>query len=147
MKIGDYEFLDDRLYDREHVWYKKEGDSLRVGVSDFFQKMANEIVFVELPATGRVLEKGKPFASIESGKWVGRVKSVVEGKVTGANGELTDFPYLLNESPYDEGWLIDITPASEDFAVDLFDLSDPARASEFEAFLESERSRIADMTK
>jgi len=147
MKIGDYEFLEDRLYDKEHVWYKMEGETLRVGVSDFFQKMANEIVFVELPASGRVLEIGKPFASIESGKWVGRVKCAVEGAVIGANGELKDFPYLLNDSPYDEGWLIDIKPAGADFASDLFDLNDPAGLSAFEGFLESERQRIADLTK
>jgi glycine cleavage system H protein len=147
MKIADYEFLDDRLYDKEHVWYKKEGEGLRIGVSDFFQKMANEIVFVELPAPGRVLETGKPFASIESGKWVGRIKSVIEGKVVGANGELGDFPYLLNDSPYDEGWLIDIVPSNEDYASVLFDLSDPSQVSEFESFLRSERQRIADLTK
>jgi len=147
MKIADCEFLEDRYYDKEHVWYKKMGDLLRVGVTDFFQKMANEIVFVELPVTGRSLETGKPFASIESGKWVGRVKCAVTGTVAGANGELADFPYLLNESPYDEGWLIDIMPANEEYPATLFDLRDQKQLDDFKDFLEAERQRIADMTK
>ena len=147
MKILDCEFLNDRLYDREHVWFKKEGDLLRVGVTDFFQKNANEIVFVELPATGRSLETGKPFASLESGKWVGRVKCTVNGTVVNANGELKDFPYLLNESPYSDGWMIDVKPAGEDFESGLFDLNKPEQLKAYEDFLEAEKKKIAGMSK
>jgi len=147
MKIMDYEFLNDRLYDREHVWFKKEGDLLRIGATDFFQKMANEIVFVELPAPGRVLEVGKPFVSLESGKWVGRVKCTVGGTVVNANGELKDFSYLLNENPYDDGWMIDIKPADDNFEAGLFDLNKPDQLKAFQEFLESEKTRIAGMSK
>jgi glycine cleavage system H protein len=147
MELFDCEFLEDRLYDKEHVWFKKEGELLRIGVTDFFQKMANEIVFVELPLTGRNLEPGKPFISIESGKWVGRVKCTIGGLVTGANSDLADFPYLLNDSPYDEGWLIDIKPDNEDFISGLFDLGDPGQLEDYKAFLESEQERIAEMSK
>ena len=147
MTIVDCEFMEGLLYDREHVWYKVTGDSLRIGVTDFFQKMANEIVFVELPVAGRALENGKPFISIESGKWVGRIKCTVEGTVENANGELADFPYLLNESPYDDGWLIEIKPSAEDYIAGLFDLTDPGQLDEFKSFMESERRRIADMLK
>jgi len=147
MKIQDCEFLTDRLYDREHVWFKKEGDLLRVGVTDFFQKNANEIVFVELPAVGRNLETGKPFSSVESGKWVGRVKCTVGGTVVNANGELKDFPYLLNESPYSDGWMIDLKPAAGDFESSLFDLNNPEQLKAFTDFLETEKQRIAGMSK
>jgi len=147
VKLFDYDFPEDRLYDKEHIWLKEEGGLLRIGVTDFFQKMANDIVFIEIPATGRVLEIGKPFSSLESGKWVGRVKCTVSGAVVNANTELNDFPYLLNESPYDEGWIVDIEPAGQDYKAGLFDLNDPAQKKEYEDFLEAEIQRIASMTK
>ncbi|MCL2127478.1 MAG: glycine cleavage system protein H [Treponema sp.] len=147
MKILGYEFPNDRLYDREHAWFKKEGDGLIVGVTDFFQKSANEIVFAELPVNGRNLEIGKPFASIESGKWVGRVKSSINGTVVKSNGELKDFPYLLNESPYDEGWMIEVKPPDQTFETALLDLNNAGQLKEYEDFLNAEISRIAGMAK
>ena len=147
MELLGYTFLDDRLYDKEHCWLKKEGEFVRYGVTDFFQKTANEIVFIELPATGRSLESGKNFASLESGKWVGRIKSAINGTVVNTNTELTDFPYLLNESPYDEGWIMDVKPSDMDFGAGLFDLTDPELLKAFEAFLTSEKERIANLTE
>ena len=147
MKILDYEFPLDRLYDKEHAWFKKEGGELIVGVTDFFQKSANEIVFVELPAAGRNLEVGKPFVSIESGKWVGRVKCSLSGTAVKANGELKDFPYLLNESPYDEGWMITVKPQDEAFLSTLLDLNKPEDLKEYENFLNAEKEKIASMAK
>jgi len=147
MKIMDYEFLDDRLYDREHVWFKKEGALLRIGVTDFFQKMANEIVFAELPAAGRILETEKPFVSLESGKWVGRVKCTIGGTVVNTNDELKDFPYLLNESPYNEGWMIEINPSGKNFESGLFNLNNPEQLKAYENFLEEEKNRIAGLSK
>jgi len=145
MQILEYEFPSDRLYDNEHCWLKKEGDSVRIGVTDFFQKLANEIVFVELPAVGRSLEAGKPYVSIESGKWVGRVIASFNGTVVSANEELKDFPYLLNDSPYDEGWLIDLESTDGEYADGFFDLSDPEQQKGFESFLEFEKDKIANM--
>ena len=147
MKILDYEFPEDRLYDREHAWFKKNGDEITIGVTDFFQKSANEIVFVELPNAGRNLETGKPFVSIESGKWVGRVKSSINGVVAKTNGELKDFPYLLNESPYNEGWMIVAKPQDAAFESSLLDLNKADQLKEFESFLNAETEKIAGMTK
>jgi len=146
MEIMGYEFKEDRLYDKEHCWLKKEGDVYRVGATDFFQKMANEIVFVELPAVGRSIEAGKPYASVESGKWVGRVKSTFNAAVVKANSELGDFPYLLNESPYDEGWMIEMKPSDQSFEAGLFDINDPKQKADFESFLQAEKDRIASLT-
>ena len=146
MKVFDYEFPDDRLYDREHAWFKKDGDQITIGVTDFFQKSANEIVFVELPNAGRTLEAGKPFVSIESGKWVGRVKSSISGTVVKANGELKDFPYLLNESPYEDGWLITIKPADGNYESALLDLAKPDHLKEYEGVLNAELAKIAGKT-
>ena len=146
MKILDYEFPEDRLYDKEHAWFKKEGEEFIVGVTDFFQKSANEIVFVELPAAGRNLEAGKPFISIESGKWVGRVKGSVTGTVVKINGELKDFPYLINESPYDEGWMIRMKPSDGSFESGLLDLNNAEQLKEYENYLNAEKAKITGMT-
>ena len=145
MDILGYEFMEDRLYDKEHCWLKKDGDNYRVGATDFFQRMANEIVFVELPAVGRTIETGKPYASVESGKWVGRVKSSFNGAVVKSNSEVGDFPYLLNESPYDEGWMIEMKPSDDTFKAGLFDITDPKQKEEFEKFLLAEKERIASL--
>jgi glycine cleavage system H protein len=147
MNILNYEFPEDRLYDKEHCWVKKDGDNARIGVTDFFQKTANEIVFIELPATGRDIETGKNFVSLESGKWVGRVKSSMNGAVVNANTELNDFPYLLNDSPYDEGWIVDVKPSDNSFEPELFDLKNPDQRAAFEQFIKDEEERIASMSK
>ena len=147
MKIFDHEFPEDRLYDKEHAWFKKEGGEITIGITDFFQKSANEIVFVELPVAGRNLETGKPFVSIESGKWVGRVKSSINGAVVKINGELKDFPYLLNESPYDEGWMITVKAADGADESALLDLKNAEQLKEYENFLNAEKARIAGMSK
>ena len=147
MKILDYEFPEDRLYDKEHAWFKKDGDNVIIGVTDFFQKSANEIVFVELPLAGRNLETGKPFVSIESGKWVGRVKSSINGAVVKTNGELKDFPYLLNESPYNDGWMVVVKPQVEAFESGLLDLNNAEQLKEYESFLNAETEKIAGMAK
>ena len=146
MKVLDYEFPEDRLYDKEHAWFKKDGEELVIGPTDFFQKSANEIVFVELPIVGRNLEIGKPFVSIESGKWVGRVKSTINGTVTKINTELKDAPYLINDSPYDEGWLVAVKPADKAFESALLDIKNPQHLKEYEGILNAELSKIADKT-
>ncbi|MCL1787277.1 MAG: hypothetical protein FWG38_04760, partial [Defluviitaleaceae bacterium] len=63
-----------------------------------------------------------------------------------ANEELADFPYLLNENPYDEGWIVDVAPSDQDFETGFFDLNDPAQREEYEKFLQSEKLRIESMS-
>jgi len=83
-----------------------------MGANDFAQKLAGQIVYVELPARGRALEQGKPCGSMESGKWVGRVYAPVSGKVEAVNETLEETPELVNESPYEKGWICKISPAN-----------------------------------
>jgi len=108
MKIGDYEFPDDLYYDREHNWARVEGNVVTQGLSDFGQDLAGELVYVEVPRVGRRVERGKPMLSMESGKWVGRVKAMVSGRIVEVNEELEWEPTLVNESPYERGWLVRI---------------------------------------
>jgi glycine cleavage system H protein len=106
--IAGYEFPDDLWYTREHVWARLEGNLVTIGLSQFGQAIAGEIVYVEVPRVGRAVTKNEPFMSMESGKWVGRVKSPVSGKIVEANGEIEWESVLVNRAPYAEGWLAKI---------------------------------------
>jgi glycine cleavage system H protein len=112
MEIEGYFFPDDLYYHKEHFWAKVEGNFVTMGVTDFAQKLAGQIVYVELPSGGRMVEQGKPCGSMESGKWVGRIYAVVSGKVESSNQDLEESPELINESPYEKGWLCKINPSN-----------------------------------
>ena len=73
MEIQGYNLPDDLYYEENHYWIRVEGDLLVMGMDDFAQQMAGEIVYVQLPFEGKKLKKGKKFAQVESGKWLGKV--------------------------------------------------------------------------
>lgn len=102
---------DDLLYAEDHEWAKVDGDQVRVGVSDYAQDQLGDIVFVELPEVGVSLDKGEAFGSVESVKAVSDLVMPFGGEVVEINGALEDSPQLLNESPYDEGWIVAIKPS------------------------------------
>jgi glycine cleavage system H protein len=78
---------------------------------------------------------------------VGRIKGTLSGTVVNTNAELADFPYLLNESPYGDGWLIDVKPSGSESESDFFDISNPDGLKGYESFLEAEIQRIKSMTE
>ena len=92
MEVGGYNFPDDLYYDQNHYWAKVEGGVVIMGTTDFTQKMAGEITFVDVPEEDDEVTQGKPFGSIESGKWVGRVYAVVSGEIAEGNEELETSP-------------------------------------------------------
>jgi glycine cleavage system H protein len=112
MKIEDYSFPDDLYYHKEHFWARVTGDVVTIGTTDFAQKLAGQVVYIELPSVGKVVEQGKPCGSMESGKWVGRIYAPISGKVEAVNGDLEDNPELINESPYEKGWMCKVRPSN-----------------------------------
>jgi glycine cleavage system H protein len=104
MKIDQYEFPDELLYDVEHNWARINGKEATIGLTDLGQDLAGEIVYAEVPRVGREITQGQPFMSLESGKWVGRVKAIVSGKIIEANEEIEWESTFINEEPYGEGW-------------------------------------------
>jgi glycine cleavage system H protein len=106
--IDGYEFPDDLWYTEEHVWARVEADVVTIGLSQFGQELAGRIAYVEMPLAGRAVTKGEPFMSMESGKWVGRVKAPVSGTIVEANGELEWESETVNKDPYGKGWLAKI---------------------------------------
>ena len=114
MKIQEYELPDDLYYEKNHYWARVEGDLVVMGATDFTQKLAGEFVYVELPYEGDKIEQGKPFATIESGKWTGRIYAPVSGEIVEVNEDLEDDYTLINQDPYGEGWIVKITPSNLD---------------------------------
>jgi len=103
--IENFEFPDDLYYTKEHVWAKVEGKVMTIGLSQFGQDVAGDILYVEAPAVGREITQEEAFMSMESGKWVGRVKAPVGGKILESNSELEWESDLVNSDPYGAGWL------------------------------------------
>jgi glycine cleavage system H protein len=135
MKIDQYEFPDDLLYDKEHNWARIEGDTATIGLTAFGQDLAGEIVYAEVPRVGRDLVQGEPFMSLESGKWVGRIKAIVSGKISEANEEIEWESSVINEDPYGAGWFAKVTLAGEPQG--LYKPDDP----DFAAFIAAERAK------
>ena len=111
MEHEGYNLPDDLYYEENHYWVKKEGDTLVMGMDDFAQKMAGEIVYVKLPFEGKKLKKGKKFAQVESGKWLGKVFAPVNGEIIESNQELETNATLINEDCYEAGWMFKIQPS------------------------------------
>ena len=135
MEIKGYSFPDDLYYDENHFWAKVEGGKVTMGTTDLTQKMAGEITYVDVPEEDDEVTQGKPFGSIESGKWVGRVYAPISGEVTEGNEDLEDEPELINEDCYGEGWICKIKPS--DLEADL------ARLMQGEAYAKWVEAEIA----
>lgn len=114
-KILDrFEYPEGLFYSADHLWMKREDGSVRVGVTDMAQQAAGSILFVRLMPKGRQVESGKPLGTMETGKWVGPLKSPLSGTVLESNEALKTQPKLLNEDPYGKGWLAVLQPSKLD---------------------------------
>jgi glycine cleavage system H protein len=101
---------EDLHYTKDHEWVRQEGETLRVGVTDFAQDALGDIVFVTLPEAGSHLTEGEACGEIESTKSVSDVYAPVTGTVTERNEALDASPELVNSDPYGEGWMLAIRP-------------------------------------
>lgn len=119
----------DLKYSKEHEWVKVEGNIAIVGVTDFAQKQLTNIVFVELPENGKMVEAGKQMAVIESVKSVSDVFSPVSGKVIEVNEKLKDNPDIINKDPYGKGWIAKVKIEDKD------ELNNLMTAKEYEKFI------------
>lgn len=103
--------LPDVKYTKDHEWAKLEDGVVTIGINDYAQDQLGEIVFVELPEIGDTFSKGDEFGSVESVKAVSEIYIPISGEIVGINEDLEDAPELVNESCYDNGWLIKVKPA------------------------------------
>jgi len=95
-------------YTKTHEWVKLAGNKAKVGITDHAQEELTDIVFVELPAVGKDVKKGEELCVVESVKSVSEVYAPVSGKVVAVNAKLDDSPEIVNEKPYDDGWLVEL---------------------------------------
>ncbi|MDY6818878.1 MAG: glycine cleavage system protein GcvH [Halobacteriales archaeon] len=108
-----FEVPDDLYYLESHEWAAIDGDTARIGITDYAQDELGDIVFVELPAVGDELEQEADFGVIESIKAVSDLYSPLSGTVTAVNEELESAPELVNDDPYNDGWMIEIELSDE----------------------------------
>ena len=95
-------------YTKTHEWVKLAGTKAKIGITDHAQHEMTDIVFVELPTVGKEIHKGDELCVVESVKSVSEVYAPVSGKVTAVNTKLDDSPEIINKSPYDDGWLVEV---------------------------------------
>jgi glycine cleavage system H protein len=100
-------------YSKEHEWVKVENGTARIGITHFAQAELGDIVFVELPQVGDELKKDQPFGSVESVKTVSELYAPISGRVVEVNSELDDSPEFVNESPYEQAWMVVVEEVNE----------------------------------
>lgn len=110
-----------RKFTKEHEWIELDGDTGTVGITDYAQNALGDVVFVELPETGRQVEAGKECAVVESVKAASEVYAPVDGEVVEANQALADDPSLVNSDPGGAGWFCKIRVKDEAQLAELMD--------------------------
>ena len=106
-------------YAETHEWARKEGDLIVCGISDYAQEELSDVVYVELPEVGELLERGDDFGVVESVKAASDLYMPMGGEIVAVNEELADSPEIVNDDPYDEGWMIKFKPSDPDEWDDL----------------------------
>jgi len=128
------DFPVDLRYTEQHEWVRREGDRVRVGITDFAQDALGDVVYVDVPEVGTEVKAGEPFGEVESTKSVSDVYAPLSGTVVDRNGNLSDAPETVNEDPYGEGWMVVIEPSDHSQMESLLD------ASAYQVFTQREAS-------
>ena len=117
-------FPSELKYTQDHEWIRFEGETACIGITDYAQSQLGDVIYVDITTEGETLEKEEVFGAIEAVKTVSDLLMPVSGEVLEVNPALEDKPELVNESPYDEGWLIKIIPADPSETDELLSAAD-----------------------
>ena len=109
----------DLLYTSDHEWVNVDGDVATVGITDFAQGELGDIVFIEFPALNLTVEKGQSAGTIEAVKTVADLYMPISGTIIAVNENLDNNPEAVNDTPYDDGWIIKIDISNQDEISDL----------------------------
>ncbi|EKT54995.1 glycine cleavage system protein GcvH [Providencia rettgeri] len=110
------------MYTREHEWLRDEGNGeFTVGITEHAQETLGDMVFVDLPEVGTAVSAGDDVAVVESVKAASDIYAPLSGEIVAVNGELNDAPELVNEQPYQEGWIFRIKASDTTELADLID--------------------------
>ena len=120
-ELNELSFPDDVRYAKSHEWARLDGDKVKVGISDYAQDQLGDIVFVELPEVGDTFGKGEEYGTVESVKAVSELYMPVTGEIVAINDTLEDAPEKVNNSPYGDGWMIEVKADTPSEIDDLMD--------------------------
>jgi glycine cleavage system H protein len=140
VKIDEHEFPEDLYFHKDHMWAKVEGDKVRVGYNEWAADLAGKLVSIKTRREGRKVKAGKTLGSIESGKWVGSLKIPVSGTIVEVNPELKNKPNIINDAPYEAGWVALIDP--DDLEADLSELMKGTDKDKLETWISQEKTKI-----
>jgi glycine cleavage system H protein len=111
-------------YTKDHEWLKTEGDEALIGITDYAQHELGDIVFIEVETVGEILQKGESFGTIEAVKTVSDMYMPVGGEILAFNDALASKPEILNQDPYEAGWVIRIKISNPDEVAQLLAAAD-----------------------
>jgi len=109
-KISDLNFPGDIRYTKSHEWAEPAGDTVKIGITDYAQDQLGDIVFVEMSEAGESFAKGDEFGTVESVKAVSELYMPIGGEIVAVNPSLEDAPEMVNNTPYSDGWMIEVKP-------------------------------------
>jgi glycine cleavage system H protein len=107
-ELNELSFPEDVRYAESHEWVNVSGDTAKIGITDYAQDQLGDIVFVELPDVGESFDKGSEFGTVESVKAVSELYMPVGGEIVAINEALDDAPELINNTPFSDGWMIEV---------------------------------------
>jgi glycine cleavage system H protein len=113
--------IDGNYYTKDHEWLSIQGETAKLGITDYAQENLGDVVFVELPSVGDEFETGATVATIESVKAVAEVYLPIAGEVSAVNEDLSTDAAILNSSPYESGWLVEFSGFNSSALSDLMD--------------------------
>jgi len=131
--IKGYNLPDELYYHKDHSWARVEGTRVTVGMNDFFQQEAGDIVFIDLPDEEDEVSQGEICGKIQSRKWIGKLVAPVSGEIAEINEEIEDDSSLINTDPYGEGWILIIEAENLDS-----ELGDLMQGDDVVSFIEHE---------
>ena len=131
-----YQVPDGLFYTKEHEWARVTAGTAKVGITDYAAKTLNDIVYLTLPSVGQEVKQLSSFGTVESIKAVSELYSPLSGTVVITNQELVNHPELINKSPYEAGWIIELRPSQLD--AEKKTLLSPRQYQEFLKSLEDE---------
>ncbi len=108
-EICELNLPEDVFYSKDHEWVKKDGDTVKIGISDYAQDQLGDIVFVEMPEEGDSFDAGDEFGTLESVKAVSEIYLPIGGEIVAINEDLEDEPERINKNP-DEAWIVEVRP-------------------------------------
>jgi glycine cleavage system H protein len=113
-EIKGYNMPDEIYIHPEHSWARVDGTKVTVGMTDFFQKEAGDVVFIDLPDEGDEVSQGEVCGKIQSRKWIGKLHAPVSGEIVQKNEDVEEDTSLINTDPYGKGWILVIEASDLD---------------------------------